>query len=36
MAELSETDLEQLGKAFGAMGVKPKGDTPEELEAWII
>ena len=36
MAELSETELEQLGKAFGAMGVKPKGDTPEELEAWML
>jgi len=35
MADLTAAELEKLGEAFKSLGVKPKADSPEDLENWM-
>lgn len=35
MADLTEAELQQIGEAFKSLGVKPKADTPADLDSWM-
>lgn len=36
MADLSGEDMEKLKKCFEVMGAKPKLDSPEEFQEWML
>lgn len=36
MAEFSEEEVDKMVQSFKTLGVKPKGDSPEELKSWMV